>query len=70
MSIQICIMKLKRKRGDTMISAAKTTGHMEAKNSEKLAMKSLYDELAKGIHNIEQGEVYTIEEAWKEIDKI
>ncbi len=36
--------------------------------SENDALRALYNELAKGVQSI--GEVYTIEEAWEEIDKI
>lgn len=38
--------------------------------SEQNAIHALYAELEKGIQSIKNGEVYTIEEAWKEIDKI
>ena len=31
---------------------------------------ALYCELEKGIQSMKKGEVYTIEEAWEEIDKI
>lgn len=34
------------------------------------AIHILHDELAKGILSMKNGEVYTIEEAWEEIDKI
>lgn len=30
----------------------------------------LYHELAKGIRSIKEGKVYTLEEAWKLIDKV
>lgn len=38
--------------------------------SEKTAIGALYDELSKGIESLKKGEVYTIDEAWEEIDKI
>lgn len=31
---------------------------------------SIYDELLQGYESMKNGEVYTIEEAWEEIDKI
>ncbi len=38
--------------------------------SEQDAVHALYAELEKGIQSIKNGEIYTIEEAWEEIDKI
>ncbi|MCM1118867.1 MAG: hypothetical protein NC543_05840 [bacterium] len=38
--------------------------------SEKAAIGALYDELSKGIDSMKKGDVYTINEAWEEIDKI
>ncbi len=38
--------------------------------SEKAAIGALYDELAKGIDSLKKDDVYTIDEAWEEIDKI
>lgn len=38
--------------------------------SEQDAIHALYTELKKGIQSVKNGEVYTIEEAWEEIDKI
>ena len=38
--------------------------------TEKDAIDALYQELSKGIHSFKNGEVYTVEEAWEEIDKI
>ena len=34
------------------------------------AFDALYQKLAQGVQSMKNGEVYTIEEAWKEIDKI
>jgi hypothetical protein len=39
-------------------------------SSEKDAINALYKELEKGILSVKNSEVYTIDEAWKEIDKI
>ena len=38
--------------------------------SERSAIGALYDELSKGIESLKKGEVYSIDEAWEEIDKI
>ena len=38
--------------------------------SEQDAINALYVELEKGIQSMKNGEIYTIEEAWEEIDKI
>ena len=38
--------------------------------TEQDAFNALYEKLAKGIQSMKDGEVYTIEEAWEEIDKI
>lgn len=38
--------------------------------SEKAAIGALYDELVKGIASMKKDNVYTIDEAWEEIDKI
>ncbi len=65
---------LKAKKGrDTMALMAqevKNTNFNEVEYSEKSAVQALYDELAKGIQSVKNGDVYTIEEAWEEIDKI
>lgn len=37
---------------------------------EKAAIGALYDELSKGIDSMKKGDVYTIDDAWEEIDKI
>ena len=39
-------------------------------NNRKDAFDALYQELEKGVQSMKNGEVYTIEEAWEEIDKI
>lgn len=38
--------------------------------TEKMAFDALYQELAKGVQSMKNGQVYTIEEAWEKIDKI
>lgn len=38
--------------------------------TEQDAFNALYEKLAKGIQSMKDSEVYTIEEAWEEIDKI
>ena len=43
---------------------------IEAEYSEKAAIGALYDELVKGIQSMKNGDIYTVEEAWEEIDKI
>ena len=40
------------------------------KTVKKDAYDELYCELAKGVQSVKNGEVYTLEEAWEEIDKI
>lgn len=37
---------------------------------EKNAVHTLRNELSKGIQSMKNGDVYTIDEAWKEIDEI
>lgn len=38
--------------------------------SEQNAIHALYVELEKGVQSMKNGDVYTIEEAWEEIDQI
>lgn len=38
--------------------------------TEHDAINALYVELEKGVQSMKNGEVYTIEEAWEEMDKI
>ena len=42
---------------------------MKKEYSEKSAIGALYSELSKGIESMKKGEVYTVDEAWEEIDK-
>lgn len=43
---------------------------LKSEYSEKAAIGALYDELSKGIDSMKKGDVYTIDEAREEIDKI
>ena len=43
---------------------------LKTEYSEKAAIGALYDELSKGLESLIKGDVYTIDEAWEEIDKI
>ncbi len=43
---------------------------LKTEYSEKAAIGALYDKLSKGIESIKKGDVYTIDEAWEEVDKI
>lgn len=47
-----------------------TMNALESGYSEHDAIQALYTELEKGIQSMKQGDVYTVEEAWEEIDKI
>ena len=61
------------KGSDTMAPAAQAIRNQEVlktEYSEKAAIGALYDELSKGIDSLKKGDVYTIDEAWEEIDKI
>ena len=61
------------KGSDTMALVAQAIRNQEilkTEYSEKAAIGALYDELSKGIESLKKGDVYTIDEAWKEIDKI
>ena len=61
------------KGSDTMAPAAPAVRNQEilkTEYSEKAAIGVLYDELSKGIESLKKGDVYTIDEAWEEIDKI
>lgn len=43
---------------------------LKTEYSEKAAIGALYDELSTGIDSMKKCDVYTIDEAWEEIDKI
>ena len=67
------VLYQKAKGSDTMASATQVIRNNEViktEYSEKSAIGALYDELSKGIESLKKGDVYTIDEAWKEIDKI
>ncbi len=49
---------------------AKNANVPKTDHSEKTAINALYDELSKGIKSLKKGDVYTIDEAWEEIDQI
>lgn len=56
-----------------MASAAQAIKNQEVPKteySEKAAIGALYNELSKGIDSMKKGDVYTIDEAWEEIDRI
>ncbi|MDE7132408.1 MAG: hypothetical protein K2O65_11505 [Lachnospiraceae bacterium] len=38
--------------------------------SEKSAIDALYDKLSREIESLKKGDVYMVDEAWEEIDKI
>ena len=64
---------LSQKGSDTMTPLAAVDTTVNNRNydyTEKDAFDALYQELAKGVQSMKNGEVYTIEEAWEEIDKI
>ena len=48
----------------------KTNECTKSEYSEKSAIGALYAELSKGINSMKKGDVYTIDKAWEEIDKI
>ena len=61
------------RRSDTMASLAAvdtTVNNCICDDMEKDVFDAIYQELAKGVQSMKNGKVYTIEEAWEEIDKI
>ena len=52
------------------VNAIQNENLIETEYSGKAAIGALYDELAKGVQSMKDGEVYTVEEAWEKIDKI
>lgn len=52
------------------VQAISKKNFIETEYSEKTAIGALYVELAKGVQSMKNGEVYTVEESWEEIDKI
>ncbi len=72
MKIEAALYK-NAKGSDTMAPATQVIRNNDAIKtdySEKSAIGALYDELSKGIESLKKGDVYTIDEAWEEIDKI
>lgn len=64
---------IKQKGSDTISSETQiviNSNIINSSYSEQDAIYALYVELKKGIQSMKNGEVYTIEEAWEEIDKI
>ena len=54
----------------TSLEAGTTVNNQTYNYTEKDVFDALYGELAKGMQSMKNGEVYTIEEAWEEIDKV
>lgn len=52
------------------LAETKTANNANYGYGEKDAFNALYQELGKGIQSMKNGEVYTIDEAWEEIDQI
>ena len=52
------------------VSTTKMNRNRGKSYTEQDAFDALYQELEKGIQSMKNGDVYSIEEAWKEIDKI
>ncbi len=53
-----------------LVSIDETENNRTYDYTEKDAFNALYQKLVKGMQSMENGEVYIIEEAWKEIDQI
>ena len=51
------------------IIAARKSAKKGSKN-EQIACETLYNELEKGVLSAKKGEIFTIDEAWEEIDKV
>ena len=54
----------------TSLEVDTTVNNPTYDSTQQDAFDALYGELAKGVQSMKNGEVYTIEEAWEEIDKI
>lgn len=52
------------------LAATKPTAENQIDYTAKDSFDALYHELAKGVQSMKNGEVYTIDEACEEIDKI
>ncbi len=55
---------------ETFPKAGITVNNQAYDSTQQGAFDALYGEFAKGMQSMKNGEVYTIEEAWKEIDKV
>lgn len=54
-----------------MVSTVEKISNMNINyDMQNNATQILYDELQKGIQSMKKGELFTIEEAWEEIDKV
>lgn len=54
----------------TPLTAVNTTAKRQIEYSDQDSFDALYHELEKGIQGVKYGEVYSVDEAWKEIDNI
>lgn len=54
----------------TTVQTIQNNTSIETDHSENAAINTLYDELAQGIQSMRNGQVFTVKEAWEEIDKI
>lgn len=52
------------------LTAVNTTAKKQIEYSDQDSLDALYHELERGIQSVRNGEVYSIDEAWKEIDNI
>lgn len=62
-----------QKGSDAMASSAAVdtkVNNCTSDYTEKVDFDALYQELAKGVQNMKNGEIYSIQEAWEEIDRI
>lgn len=53
-----------------LVAVDSTVNNKNHDYTEKDALDALYLELAKGVQSMKNGEVYTVEEVWEEINKI
>lgn len=52
------------------LAAVDTTVNNRNYDYTEDAFDALYQELTKGVQSMKNGEVYTVEDAWEEIDRI
>lgn len=55
---------------EPMLQTTSNTSRKEKPDSHASAANILYNELEKGIRSMKNDDVYTIEQAWREIDKV